>query len=177
MLTLPRASTALLLLALPLWPASAQQGPTGSPAPNAPAASGPAAPSTAGPSPPAVGSKAPAPAPAAGLPPATADKGKQSDKGKQAGKAQPRAAEKGKAGDKQKAAEKLKSPLATRREETLADCMKYWDKGTHMTTAEWRATCIRQLANEKKARAEIERQAAAKGVEEREARGKARKRN
>jgi hypothetical protein len=28
---------------------------------------------------------------------------------------------------------------------TLADCMKTWDKDTHMTTAEWKATCIRAM--------------------------------
>ena len=26
---------------------------------------------------------------------------------------------------------------------TLADCMSFWDKDTHMTKAQWRATCIR----------------------------------
>lgn len=185
--TLSRVSAVLLLLALPYWPALAEPGADGLFAARAPAvvAQATPAPPSGGANPPA-GAKAtaPAPAPAAGLPPPTADKGKEAGKGrqpekaKQAGKAQPKAGEKGKAGDKQKAAEKLKTPLATRREETLADCMKYWDKGTHMTTDEWRATCIRQLANEKKARAEIERQAATtKAAEDREARGKAKKRN
>lgn len=28
---------------------------------------------------------------------------------------------------------------------TLADCMGFWDKDTHMTKAEWRATCVRTL--------------------------------
>jgi hypothetical protein len=29
---------------------------------------------------------------------------------------------------------------------TLADCMNFWDRGTHMTKAEWRAACKRTLA-------------------------------
>ena len=28
---------------------------------------------------------------------------------------------------------------------TLADCMKIWDRGTHMTKTEWRAACQRSL--------------------------------
>ena len=28
---------------------------------------------------------------------------------------------------------------------TLADCMGFWDAGTHMTKAEWRAACKRTL--------------------------------
>jgi hypothetical protein len=27
--------------------------------------------------------------------------------------------------------------------DTLADCMSYWDAGTHMSKAEWRRTCQR----------------------------------
>lgn len=41
---------------------------------------------------------------------------------------------------------------------TLADCMKTWDKDTHMTKAEWKATCIRAMKEserqEREARAE-----------------------
>jgi hypothetical protein len=29
---------------------------------------------------------------------------------------------------------------------TLTDCMNFWDRGTHMTKAEWRAACKRTLA-------------------------------
>jgi hypothetical protein len=29
--------------------------------------------------------------------------------------------------------------------DTLADCMSTWDKGTHMTKTEWRATCLRNM--------------------------------
>ena len=28
---------------------------------------------------------------------------------------------------------------------TLNDCMATWDKGTHMTKADWRATCKRSI--------------------------------
>jgi hypothetical protein len=28
---------------------------------------------------------------------------------------------------------------------TLSDCMSLWDRGTHMTRAEWRRTCRRSL--------------------------------
>ena len=28
---------------------------------------------------------------------------------------------------------------------SLADCMGFWDRGTHMTKAEWRASCARSL--------------------------------
>jgi hypothetical protein len=28
---------------------------------------------------------------------------------------------------------------------TLADCMGFWDRGTHMTKAEWKAACIRSI--------------------------------
>jgi len=30
-------------------------------------------------------------------------------------------------------------------QDTLADCMAIWDKATHMTKAEWRATCLRNM--------------------------------
>jgi hypothetical protein len=30
--------------------------------------------------------------------------------------------------------------------ETLAKCMSYWDRDTHMTKREWRAVCQRQIA-------------------------------
>jgi hypothetical protein len=30
-------------------------------------------------------------------------------------------------------------------QETLADCMSYWDPGTHMSKTEWRETCKRTL--------------------------------
>ncbi len=30
-------------------------------------------------------------------------------------------------------------------EETLADCLAFWDAGTHMTKSEWRETCERTL--------------------------------
>lgn len=29
--------------------------------------------------------------------------------------------------------------------DTLADCMRFWDRGTHMTKVEWRAACTRTL--------------------------------
>lgn len=29
--------------------------------------------------------------------------------------------------------------------ETLQDCMKFWDRGTHMSKVEWRAACTRTL--------------------------------
>ena len=29
--------------------------------------------------------------------------------------------------------------------DTLADCMKFWDRGTHMSKVEWRAACTRTL--------------------------------
>jgi hypothetical protein len=29
---------------------------------------------------------------------------------------------------------------------TLEDCMSFWDRGTHMTKAEWRAACKRTIA-------------------------------
>jgi hypothetical protein len=29
--------------------------------------------------------------------------------------------------------------------DTLADCMRFWDKGTHMTKGQWRAACRRTL--------------------------------
>jgi hypothetical protein len=29
--------------------------------------------------------------------------------------------------------------------ETLQDCMRFWDRGTHMTKVEWRAACTRTL--------------------------------
>jgi hypothetical protein len=28
---------------------------------------------------------------------------------------------------------------------TLADCMGFWDRETHMTKAEWRAACLRTM--------------------------------
>jgi hypothetical protein len=28
---------------------------------------------------------------------------------------------------------------------TLADCMGFWDKATHMTKAEWKAACLRTM--------------------------------
>jgi hypothetical protein len=28
---------------------------------------------------------------------------------------------------------------------TLADCMGFWDRGTHMTKAEWKAACVRSI--------------------------------
>jgi len=28
---------------------------------------------------------------------------------------------------------------------TLADCMRFWDKGTHMSKSEWQAACVRSL--------------------------------
>jgi hypothetical protein len=36
-------------------------------------------------------------------------------------------------------------PPAEARQESLADCMSYWDAGTHMSKAEWRRTCQRTL--------------------------------
>jgi len=29
--------------------------------------------------------------------------------------------------------------------ETLADCMGFWDRGTHMSKAEWKAACLRTM--------------------------------
>ena len=29
--------------------------------------------------------------------------------------------------------------------DTLADCMGFWDRGTHMTKAEWKAACVRSI--------------------------------
>jgi hypothetical protein len=37
------------------------------------------------------------------------------------------------------------TPPAETREETLAECLSYWDPGTHMSKAEWRETCKRTL--------------------------------
>jgi hypothetical protein len=31
------------------------------------------------------------------------------------------------------------------REETLADCLSFWDPGTHMSKEEWRRTCERTM--------------------------------
>ena len=28
---------------------------------------------------------------------------------------------------------------------TLADCMDFWDRGTHMTKAQWKAACVRSI--------------------------------
>ena len=39
----------------------------------------------------------------------------------------------------------MTAPPAEAREETLADCMSFWDAGTHMSKAEWRETCKRTL--------------------------------
>lgn len=36
-------------------------------------------------------------------------------------------------------------PLDTSPRRTLADCMKLWERATHMTKAEWRATCQRSI--------------------------------
>lgn len=33
--------------------------------------------------------------------------------------------------------------LSSPTKRTLSDCMKLWDKDTHMTKADWKATCIR----------------------------------
>lgn len=37
------------------------------------------------------------------------------------------------------------APPADARRETLEDCISFWDPGTHMSKAEWRATCERTL--------------------------------
>jgi hypothetical protein len=34
-------------------------------------------------------------------------------------------------------------PPTEARQETLADCMSFWDAGTHMSKSEWRLTCQR----------------------------------
>ena len=39
----------------------------------------------------------------------------------------------------------LTAPPAEARQETLADCMSFWDVGTHMSKTEWRETCKRTL--------------------------------
>ena len=39
----------------------------------------------------------------------------------------------------------LTAPPAEARQETLADCMSFWDAGTHMSKTEWRETCKRTL--------------------------------
>jgi hypothetical protein len=36
-------------------------------------------------------------------------------------------------------------PPSEARQETLADCMSFWDAGTHMSKSEWRLTCQRTL--------------------------------
>lgn len=36
-------------------------------------------------------------------------------------------------------------PSSEARQETLADCMSFWDAGTHMSKSEWRLTCQRTL--------------------------------
>jgi hypothetical protein len=41
-------------------------------------------------------------------------------------------------------AEKL-GPTDDAREETLADCLSFWDPGTHMSKDEWRRTCERTM--------------------------------
>jgi hypothetical protein len=40
--------------------------------------------------------------------------------------------------------EKL-GPPDDAREETLADCLSFWDPGTHMSKDEWRRTCERTM--------------------------------
>lgn len=90
---------------------------------------------------------APAPTPAAPLP-AQAVKPAEPVKAPDRKAAEKKAAE-------AKSAEK-KSPVSGgRRGESLADCMKFWDRGTHMTKVQWRATCIRQLANERRAQESV----------------------
>jgi hypothetical protein len=32
--------------------------------------------------------------------------------------------------------------------ESLADCMGFWDRGTHMTKTEWKAACVRTMQDE-----------------------------
>jgi len=39
----------------------------------------------------------------------------------------------------------LTAPPTEARRETLADCMSFWDPGTHMSKTEWRETCRRTL--------------------------------
>jgi hypothetical protein len=39
----------------------------------------------------------------------------------------------------------LTASPAEAREETLADCMSYWDAETHMSKTEWQETCKRTL--------------------------------
>lgn len=39
----------------------------------------------------------------------------------------------------------LTAPPTEARRETLADCMSFWDPGTHMSKTEWRETCKRTL--------------------------------
>jgi len=39
----------------------------------------------------------------------------------------------------------LTAPPTEARQETLADCMSFWDAGTHMSKTEWRETCKRTL--------------------------------
>jgi hypothetical protein len=39
----------------------------------------------------------------------------------------------------------LTAPPTEARRETLADCMSFWDPGTHMSKTEWWETCKRTL--------------------------------
>jgi hypothetical protein len=39
----------------------------------------------------------------------------------------------------------LLGPPGEARQETLGDCMSFWDPGTHMSKSEWRLTCQRTL--------------------------------
>jgi hypothetical protein len=36
-------------------------------------------------------------------------------------------------------------PPSEARQDTLGDCMSFWDPGTHMSKSEWRLTCQRTL--------------------------------
>ena len=36
-------------------------------------------------------------------------------------------------------------PPSEARQDTLGDCMSFWDPGTHMSKSEWRQTCQRTL--------------------------------
>lgn len=46
--------------------------------------------------------------------------------------------------DRTSAMEQLGAPSEAR-QETLGDCMSFWDAGTHMSKSEWRLTCERTL--------------------------------